>query len=156
MIEISPVVIEIWGIENGDLAVPVNNTLVCRTSFLAADTQPCVLMPPWLQYYISARNALLISYHYRQSLIILPPFHLCNTKWLCFTYCISITFFDIWRGLQHCSQPWQIIIAKLTKLCMSYVVTYVCSSYTWFCSPQACNNNKKKKMEIFEFSRNEN
>ena len=44
LIEISPVVIEIWGVENGDLAVPVNNTLVCRTSFLAADTRPCVLM----------------------------------------------------------------------------------------------------------------
>ena len=45
LIEIGPVVIEIWGVENGDLAVPVNNTLVCRMSFLAADTQPCVLMP---------------------------------------------------------------------------------------------------------------
>ena len=28
VIEISPVVIEIQGVENGDLAVPVNNTLV--------------------------------------------------------------------------------------------------------------------------------
>ena len=37
LIEISPVVIEIWGVENGDLAVPVNNTLVCHMSFLAAD-----------------------------------------------------------------------------------------------------------------------
>ena len=44
MIEISPVVIEIWGVENGDLVVPVNNTLVCCTSLLAADTQPCVLL----------------------------------------------------------------------------------------------------------------
>ena len=38
------VVIEIWGVENGDLVVPVNNTLVCCTSFLAADTWPCVLI----------------------------------------------------------------------------------------------------------------
>ena len=44
LIEISPVVIEIRGVENGDLVVPVNNTLVCRTSFLAADTRPCVLI----------------------------------------------------------------------------------------------------------------
>ena len=44
LIEIGPVVIEIQGVENGDLVVPVNNTLVCRTSFLAADTQPCILI----------------------------------------------------------------------------------------------------------------
>ena len=44
LIEICPVVIEISGVENGDLAVRVNNTLVCHTSFLAADTRPCVLM----------------------------------------------------------------------------------------------------------------
>ena len=38
LIEIGPVVMEIRGIENSDLVVPVNNTLVCHTSFLAADT----------------------------------------------------------------------------------------------------------------------
>ena len=43
-IEIGPAVIEISGVENGNLAVPVNNTLMCRTSFWAADTQPCVLI----------------------------------------------------------------------------------------------------------------
>ena len=43
-IEIGPIVIEIQGVENGDLVVPVNDTLVCRTSFLAADTRPCVLI----------------------------------------------------------------------------------------------------------------
>ena len=42
--EIDVVVIEIRGIENSDLMVPVNSMLVCWTSFLAADTQPCVLM----------------------------------------------------------------------------------------------------------------
>ena len=42
MIEIGLVVIEIQGIENGELVVPVNNTLVCHTVFLAADTQTCV------------------------------------------------------------------------------------------------------------------
>ena len=41
LIEIGPVFIEIWGVENGDLVVPVNNTLVCLTSFLVADTWPC-------------------------------------------------------------------------------------------------------------------
>ena len=29
LIEISPAVIKMWGVENGDLAVPVNSTLVC-------------------------------------------------------------------------------------------------------------------------------
>ena len=44
LIEIGPVVIEIRGAENGELAVPVNNTLVGHTVFLAADTRPCVLI----------------------------------------------------------------------------------------------------------------
>ena len=44
LIEISPVVIEIRGVINNDLAVPVNNTLVYRMSFFTADTQPCVLI----------------------------------------------------------------------------------------------------------------
>ena len=44
LIEIGPVVIEISGVENGDLAVPVNKTLVCHMTSLAADTQPCVLI----------------------------------------------------------------------------------------------------------------
>ena len=44
LIEIGPVVIEIQGAENCELAVPVNNTLVSHTDFLAADTQPCVLI----------------------------------------------------------------------------------------------------------------
>ena len=32
------------GVENGELAVPVINTLVCHMAFLAADTQRCVLI----------------------------------------------------------------------------------------------------------------
>ena len=44
LIEISPVVIEIRGVENVDVAVPVNNTLVRHMAFLAADTRPCVLI----------------------------------------------------------------------------------------------------------------
>ena len=44
LIEIGPVVMEIQGIENNDLVVPVNNTLVCCMSFLAADIQPCILI----------------------------------------------------------------------------------------------------------------
>ena len=43
-IEIGVVVIEIWGVENGDLAVPIKNTLVCHSSFLAAATRPCGLI----------------------------------------------------------------------------------------------------------------
>ena len=44
LIEIGPVVIEIRGAENGELVVPVNNTLVRHTAFLAADTRLCVLI----------------------------------------------------------------------------------------------------------------
>ena len=44
LIEIGPVVIEIRGAENGELVVPVNNTLVSHTAFLATDTRPCVLI----------------------------------------------------------------------------------------------------------------
>ena len=44
LVQIGPIVIEIWGVENGDLAVPVNNAVVCCASFVAADTQPCVLI----------------------------------------------------------------------------------------------------------------
>ena len=43
-IEIGPVIIEIQGVENGELAVPVNKTLVHHTAFLAADTRTCVLI----------------------------------------------------------------------------------------------------------------
>ena len=43
LIDIGPVVIEIRGAENSELAVPVNNTLVRDMAFLAADTRPCVL-----------------------------------------------------------------------------------------------------------------
>ena len=38
LIEIRPVVIEIQGVENSELAVPVNNTLVLLMAFLATDT----------------------------------------------------------------------------------------------------------------------
>ena len=44
LIQISPMVIEIRGVENGKLAVLVNNILVHHTAFLAADTQLCFLM----------------------------------------------------------------------------------------------------------------
>ena len=44
LIEIGPVVIEIRGVENSELAVPVNNILVRHTAFLDADTRPCVLI----------------------------------------------------------------------------------------------------------------
>ena len=44
LIQIGPVVIEIRGVENSKLVVPVNNTLVHHTAFLAADTRPCVLI----------------------------------------------------------------------------------------------------------------
>ena len=45
LIEIGLVGIEIQGVENDDLVVPVNYTFVCHTSFLTSDTRPCVLIP---------------------------------------------------------------------------------------------------------------
>ena len=44
LIEINPVVVEILGVENDELAVPINNTLVCHMAFLVADTRLCVLI----------------------------------------------------------------------------------------------------------------
>ena len=38
LIEIGPLVIEIQGVDNGNLAVSVNNTLVRHIVFLATDT----------------------------------------------------------------------------------------------------------------------
>ena len=51
LIEISPVVTEIQGVENGKVAVPVNNTPVRHMVFLAADTRPCVLICVLLPVY---------------------------------------------------------------------------------------------------------
>ena len=51
LIEIGPVVMEIRQGEYGYLAVPVNNPLVCHTSFLAADTRLCVLI--WLSHLLN-------------------------------------------------------------------------------------------------------
>ena len=45
LIEIGPVITEIRGVENGKLAVPVNNTFVRHMAFLATNTRLCVLMP---------------------------------------------------------------------------------------------------------------
>ena len=44
LIKISQVVIEIQGVENCKLAIPVNDTLMHHTAFLATDTQPCILI----------------------------------------------------------------------------------------------------------------
>ena len=57
LIEIGPVVIEIQGVKNGKLVVPVNNTLVRHVTFLAADTLPCVLMMSYFHVF----NSLLIA-----------------------------------------------------------------------------------------------
>ena len=45
VIEIGPVVTQIQGVENAELVVSVNNTLVRHMAFLAADTRLCVLIP---------------------------------------------------------------------------------------------------------------
>ena len=61
LIEIGPVVIEIQGVENGKLAVPVNNTLVHHTAFLAADTRPCVLI---LSLVLTGYGFVLLCMHF--------------------------------------------------------------------------------------------
>ena len=43
-IEIGPVVIEIRGVENGELAVPVTLKLVLHTAFLTADRHTAVCL----------------------------------------------------------------------------------------------------------------
>ena len=53
LIEIGLVVIEIWGIENSKLPVPVNNTLVCYTAFLAADTWLCILISDFIRHQLN-------------------------------------------------------------------------------------------------------
>ena len=64
LIEISPVVIEIRGVENGELTVPVNNTLVRHTAFLAADTLPCVLIIDYIMSYKIKNMYFLTIAHY--------------------------------------------------------------------------------------------
>ena len=44
LIEISPVLIVIRGVENGNVTVAVNDRLLYNASFLATETRPCVLM----------------------------------------------------------------------------------------------------------------
>ena len=62
LIEIGPVIIEIRGAENGKLAVPVNNTLVSHTAFLAADTRPCVLIYIHMYMYVYTYSYIIYIY----------------------------------------------------------------------------------------------
>ena len=75
-IEIGPVVIEIPGVENGELAVPVNNTLVHHSAFLATDTRLCVLTR------VTCRNTLLNNSD-DQHFVSQTCFH-------CQYYCVSL------------------------------------------------------------------
>ena len=52
-------VIEIRGVENGELAVPGNNTLVRHTAFLATDTRPYVLITAQENPYKSQHETIL-------------------------------------------------------------------------------------------------
>ena len=63
LIEIGPVVTEIQGVENGKLAVPVNNTFVRHMAFLAADTRPCVLISQYGGKKSILASATLSSAH---------------------------------------------------------------------------------------------
>ena len=93
-IEIGPVVIEILGVENGDLEVPVNNTLVCHTPFLATDTRLCVLIR---------------SYHSKNAIKLMKiNIYYCSCKAIyCVTFIYSLICYsagcsvDICRHLLH-------------------------------------------------------
>ena len=65
LIEISPVVIEIRGVENSKLAVPANNILVHHTAFLTADTQPCVFNNTLVHHtaFLAADTRPCVSMH---------------------------------------------------------------------------------------------
>ena len=67
LIEIGPVVIEIRGAENGELAVPVNNTLVSHTAFLAADTRPCVLIVSHTAFLAADTRPCVLTSGYRDT-----------------------------------------------------------------------------------------
>ena len=73
LIETGPVVIEIQGVENGELAVPVNNTLVSHTAFLAADTQPCVLICAVVCRNLHSGIFWMLKYHNFISVWGMPP-----------------------------------------------------------------------------------
>ena len=62
LIEIGPVVIETGGVENGKLAVPVNNTLVRHTAFLAADTRPCVLIYGYINIHSQLQTCICVYF----------------------------------------------------------------------------------------------
>ena len=64
LIEIGPVVIEIRGDENGELAVPVNNTLLHHTAFLVANILDKSNIGVWQWYAGVLLHNLLNASHY--------------------------------------------------------------------------------------------
>ena len=80
VIGIGPVVIEIQGVENVDLVVTVNNTLVCRTSFLAADTRLCVLI--LLKVYVTVVVTVHVYVHLSNKWVNLRLIIICICDWI--------------------------------------------------------------------------
>ena len=79
--EIGQVVIEIRGIENGELAVSVNNTLtlICHTTFLATDTRPCVIRT--CSYISSVINTItILSYPAAKLMHFIVYMYLLSTR----------------------------------------------------------------------------
>ena len=74
LIETGPGVIEIREVESVKLAVPVNNTLVYQTAFLATDTPSCVLIVRALQLHsylaiqLASYYIAIAIYHIRISI----------------------------------------------------------------------------------------
>ena len=76
LIEIGPVVIEICEVENGELVVPVNNTLLRHIAFLAADTRQCILI-----LLVFLRQSYRITLRALQSCHFINNNHINNYKY---------------------------------------------------------------------------
>ena len=65
------------GVENGDLAVPVNNTLLHHTSFVATDTQQRTAC---LYLFKSAIGYFFHSIKYRWRIATISAVEMCNSE----------------------------------------------------------------------------
>ena len=84
MVEIGLVVLEIQKTGFGNFAVPVNNTLVCRTSFFvlfATGTLLCVLIP----YRYTRKQYLLRALDHLATLLLISK--ICNTLMNLMQFC---------------------------------------------------------------------
>ena len=70
-LEISLVIIEIRGVENSELAVPVNKILVHHTAFLTTNTRLCVLICSYILIVdiVYATNTYVFTHKFHVSVV---------------------------------------------------------------------------------------